>query len=290
MCNFKPLIYTAGFGNPQSYWLNFLWLKSVEESSKNKPLNFDIAVLTDPAGKEYLNKVLNRLKITVEIYVLNSEVNKHKTTWNRYKILDVPEAKNYTHFLYLDNDIWVNTNIEELCKNYYLSMPEHKEILAYSSGKFSNPKDYSFFGGAVFEDQGVEEQEIKNYSKFSTGILFFKNSQNLKKSFLDAETLQKSFCLRNNIPKYDFLRVDQPYINYILLVKNLIFLRPMANEVIEIRNNVNFKRHSRNIHNKDLWHFCGGIGNPNKKTKIREVFSFLNFKKLKELQALDLAE
>ena len=174
--------------------------------------------------------------------------NLDKACKSRIDFFDLSSIKNYEKIIYLDTDIIIKGNINnifDICK---------EDILyALEEGTIDNKSD--FWGKSLFKEE-VDNYEDK--TAFSSGILLFKNCTKIKNLF---EIIKTSI----NSNELFFQTYDQPYFVYNAFKYNLYNNKLLKEYCV----NNNFNSNSNfNIH-----HFPGGPGIH--MTKIQVMNKFL---------------
>jgi lipopolysaccharide biosynthesis glycosyltransferase len=196
-----------------------------------------------------LHKLFDAEKIKFEI---NDGFNDIESACkSRVHLFKLSSINNYEKILYLDTDVIVKSDINrvfDVCKDDVL----------YTLEEGSIDVEGDYWGNSLFGN------EIHNYvdkSAFTSGILLFKNCENIKMLF------QKIIEDMANRPYY-FQCYDQPYIVYNAFKYNLY------NNKILKRLAVN---NNENIDNDfSIHHFPGGPGEPEHKlTKMKRMVDSL---------------
>lgn len=168
----------------------------------------------------------------------------------RLDLFNLPSIINYSKILYLDTDILVKDNINELfnvCKEDLLYVLEEGDLTMNDN----------YYGGKT-----LFENEINNYndkSAFTSGILLFNNCEKIKDLF---NKINEDIVNRPN----NFSCHDQPYIVYNAFKYNLYNNKILKLFVVNNDNDINS--------DKIIHHFPGGPGLY--KHKIDAMTIFLN--------------
>jgi len=257
----KNCIFTGIFKNKEYIDMFYLFLESIHISG-NLNNNTDILVYT---STEFMNIIkenhLYSEKIKFEINDTCNTVD--KACKARLDLFDLKSISNYNKILYLDIDIIIKNDINilfDICKDEILYALEEGN-LQHESVVPGHPDQYfDQHGRHFFTDQEVNN--MKDPTAFTSGIMLFKNCDQIKTLF-------------NNIKKhiasspagFTFSTWDQPYIVYNAFKYKLFnnkFLKPFCSNGPDAGHG-----------NKIIHHFCG---NP----KIDRMNSFLNTIKIQK--------
>jgi len=175
----------------------------------------------------------------------------------RLDIFNLESIKNYNKILYLDTDILVKDNINQIfdyCVNDILYVLEEGAI----------NHDFDFWGNSLF---GEEVNNYQDKTAFTSGLLLFNNCDKIKYLF---DKIKEDIINR----PHNFSCFDQPYIVYNAFKYNLYNNKILKMYVVNNDYNV----HSDKI----IHHFPGGPGVYSH--KIEKMTIFLNgLKKKHEL-------
>ena len=192
--------------------------------------------------------LFNNDKIIFEINDTYDNID--KACKARLDLFNLPSIINYSKILYLDTDILVKDNINELfnvCKEDLLYVLEEGDLTMNDD----------FYGGKT-----LFGNEINNYndkSAFTSGILLFNNCEKIKDLF---NKINEDIVNRPN----NFSCHDQPYIVYNAFKYNLYNNKILKSFAVNNDNNINS--------DKVIHHFPGGPGIY--KHKIEAMTIFLN--------------
>jgi len=248
------LIYIGVFYQESYINLLHLLLLSIQEKSNINRETTHICIMTT---KSFEQKVKNKLaNIDLPIIYIYLDVNTLvEAACARLLIFNTTIINNYDKILYLDTDILVNSDINTL---FDLEISSEK-LYALEEGIIGHE-----FWGSMFFDF------TKYYSLqpgFSSGILYFKNSDSIKSLFSTIWDHILVYLQDHDVP----LCLDQPFIVYNTISKNMQdyeLLRPYAE--IDPKT-VNPKR--------IVYHFAGGIGKYGPKmTRMTNFWEQMNSK------------
>ncbi len=197
--------------------------------------NTEILIYT---STPFMNKIkqshlFNNQKIKFEINDTYDDIA--KSCKARLDLFNLHSVKNYNKILYLDTDIIIKDNINkvfDVCKEDILYVLQEGEI----------DNDSNYWGKMLFGD------EINNYkdkTAFTSGILLFKNCENIKFLFnkINEDIIKRPEC---------FIFYDQPFIVY-----NAFKYQLYNNKIL----NSFAVNNDHNIHSdKVIHHFPGGPG------------------------------
>ncbi len=199
-------------------------------------------------NKEFENKVIkifNNLNIDGYTWCLDLNT-KFEAGYSRLFIFDYPDINKYDKILYLDCDILV-TN--ELSNMFNIELDE--KIYVLEEGNTNHP----FWGNTLFENN-------PNESAFTSGIILFKNSEKIKKLFLDIlEHIKKHIEDKKEIPEC----LDQPFIIYHAFKNRIFDNQTLKKKVINNPDKYNYETIS---------HFCGIPGHY--ESKIEKMKNYMN--------------
>jgi len=190
----------------------------------------------------------NSKKIKFEINDTYNNID--KACKARLDLFNLTSIINYNKILYLDTDILVKNDINEV-----FDVCNEDILYVLEEGKLYDNNNY--YGGKT-----LFGNEINNYSDktaFTSGILLFNNCKKIKDLF---EKINKDIIKR----PYNFNCCDQPYIVYNAFKYNLYNNKILKSLVVN--NDHNIKS------NKVIHHFPGGPGIY--KHKIIHMTNFLN--------------
>jgi lipopolysaccharide biosynthesis glycosyltransferase len=240
-------IFVCIFNHRQYVDMFFLLLESLFIYG-NLDDNIDIIVYTSTPFKNKIKQShLFNEKIKFETNDSYNTVD--KACKARLDLFNLPSITKYNKILYLDTDILVKDDINkvfDVCKENILYVLEE--------GVIDNPRD--FWGKSLF---GLEINNYNDKTAFTSGILLFKNCQEIKDLFnkINEDIVQRP---RN------FSCYDQPYIVYNAFKYNLYNNKLLKSLVVNNDDNI----HS----DKVIHHFPGGPGVYTK--KIVNMTIFLN--------------
>ena len=237
----RNLIYFCAFMKEDYVLLVDLLLSSIKKYGKRDSLT-DILIITD---KKLLDKISElesyrqSERVYFSIYDIDQVVD---ATFARYNIYDWENIMNYDRILYLDTDILVLNNLKNI-----FSIDTDK-ICAIEEGHFGN----KYHGEKIFS-KDVKKKEIPS---FSSGMMYFKNTDLNKKIFDETYALRKK----------DFDFFDQPYFNYVAY--------KYKNYNVDLLNGKAINNPF--THNGEtVCHFPGGVGN--NESKISKMTKFWKY-------------
>ena len=241
-------IFCCVFNQEKYVEMFFLLLESIFIYG-NLDDNTNILVYTSTS---FMNKIkqshlFNNEKIKFEINDTYDNID--KACKARLDLFHLPSVKNYSKILYLDTDILVKNDI-----NNVFNVCEEDILYVLEEGEINNETD--FWGKTLFGN------EIENYddkTAFTSGILLFNNCEKIKDLFYK---INKDMIERPS----NFSCFDQPYIVYNAFKYNLYNNKILKSLVVNNDNNI----HS----NKVIHHFPGGPGVY--QYKIDAMILFLN--------------
>lgn len=242
------LVYTCVFYDPDFILLLDILLHSISNTCKAN-CNFDVLVFTQPSFQTKIKQITESINFRVHLCILNcDDIVEAKSA--RLKIFDWPLIKNYKTILYLDTDIVVGKQLNDIF-NHRL------DTLLYAQEE--GPIESQYLGGKLFDFTVID----KTTRGFNSGVLLFPNSINIKFLFMD---IYKHIIDYNK--KHPLIgHVDQQFINYHTIPKGLHNIDLMSN----------YCTNSPSLQVKMFNHFAGSHGNTMNKYKcMKEYFTNLN--------------
>jgi O-methyltransferase len=233
------LIYICVFHQKSYINLLELLVNSIEENSGDL-INTDILILTTsdflPNIKEKINNVFN-----VKYMILDNLTTLFQAGCARLNIFSYENIDKYEKILYLDTDILVAKSLNNL---FDLEISSDK-IYALEEGTI----EHDYHGGQFFNES--KDLRSKNLTAFTSGILFFKNTNAIKDLFVSINQHIQDYIYEkhNPIP----ICLDQPFIIYNAIIQN-----KYDNQILKdyVQN-----KHDNILTDKVIYHFPGGPGN-----------------------------
>lgn len=225
------LIYSCVFFNEDYCNLLNLLLKSyVLFGRPNNSITY--LVITSQSMKDIIKNMCESLNIKYDIWCLEL-YTKFEACYSRLKIFDYPNIHNYSKILYLDTDILITNNINNIFDFELLDI-----IYTLKEG---NTNDVNW--GYLWKENNP------NIEAFTSGIILFNQVNKLEKFFKNTLSSILNFITNNkNVepPCY-----DQPFIVYEAITKNFYNNTRLFGLVV---NN------PENFNNEIISHFPGGVG------------------------------
>jgi lipopolysaccharide biosynthesis glycosyltransferase len=206
------LIYACVFHQKTYIEMLELLLKTLALKG-NLDSNTDILIYTQADFEEDILKLgqLYKLPLKTEILDISSNLSKENPKYSlfessrcRLNIFYYKDINKYSKILYLDTDILINGNI-----NNILNLPiENDKLYAVECGKTSD----DFYGSFLFENTSESKPA------FSASVLFFKYSPIIKTLFdtINTHITTDIYILRKQIPTC----LEQPYVVYNSITQN----------------------------------------------------------------------
>jgi hypothetical protein len=243
----KKLIYLSVFF--QESYINLLRLFSLSFAFfGNKDDNTDILILTMWPFHDKIKKIFNDLNIEVSIHCLNL-FTFFEAAYSRLYVFDYPNINNYQKILYLDTDILITNNI-----NNILDLDIDNKLYTLMEGTIGDPCH-----GIEFFDFTKIDRETP---AFTSGILLFNNSENIKDIFHRIVIHIKKDCSEGKpIP----ICLDQAYIVYHAISENIYNNQLLIGKCIN--NPIEFTENTVN-------HFMGWPGHYD--SKYDKMMRFMN--------------
>jgi hypothetical protein len=246
-CFMKKCIFICVFNQEKYIDMFYLLLESIFTYG-NLDDNTDIVVYT---STPFMNKIkqshlFNDNKIKFEINDTYDNID--KACKARLDLFNLHSITNYTKILYLDTDILVKDDI-----NNVFNVCE-KDIL-YVLEEGSLEEQVTFWGRTLFSNDEINKYEDK--TTFTSGILLFNNCEKIKDLFIK---IKEDIIHR----PYNFCCYDQPYIVYNAFKYNLY-----NNKIL---NSIAVNKDT-NIHsNKVIHHFPSEAGGYQHKIEVMTIF------------------
>jgi lipopolysaccharide biosynthesis glycosyltransferase len=222
----------------QENYINLLKLLVTSISVKaNLKNDTDILIVTSPSFQPLIQKELENFDLPLQYYILDLHTL-FEAGYARLNIFKYDSIAKYDTILYLDTDILINSDINVLLN---LDISSEK-VYALEEGTIS----HDFYGGMFFDFSKYDT----NTTAFTSGILFFRNSECVKVLFesIQAHIVDYIDNKKNSVPKC----LDQPFIVY-----NAISQNKYDNQLLKkyVENNP-----SGVSVGKIVYHFPGGPG------------------------------
>jgi hypothetical protein len=217
-------------------------------------------VLTSSDFKEAIDALSSKLGIKLSIYTF--EFTKlHEALCSRLYIFEYPHTMKYEKILYLDTDIIIQGNIQEL-----LAHTIDTKLYAFKEGNIGHP----YWGGEFFDFSQLNL--TPDASGFNSGVLLFRPTSTIKNLFSEiVNHISKS--VSHGLPLPDC--PDQSLLNY-YFIKNDLYNITLMDSLVKIYSkdsDVNMI-----INGNVICHFTWPIGNTENK-KQRMIAYYSNFLK-----------
>jgi lipopolysaccharide biosynthesis glycosyltransferase len=236
----KNLIYYTVSGDLKYLELLEISIKSLIDLGKYKD---DILIICDSNIKENININYPNLK-----FMLVDKVDGNLSAGNKLRVYEYSHLPKYDNILFLDSDILIINDINLLFKES--NLVKDKFIVSSEIGLFHNNRVITNNGHAgelLTEDQKITYKDIPCIN--SGCFLFRNNKENL-------EILKETYNLYINGKRFHLY--EQPYFNYVLLMKNKF-----------IHNLQSYVSHTSLVDKeKSIIHYCGSVGNFQSKFKF----------------------
>jgi len=251
----KTLIYACVFFNKNYIHLLELFLDSMKRFG-NLPDSADLLILTDPEFDTGVREAAARVGIRIHISHMAGFKTLFLAGCARMMIFDYPNINLYDKILYLDTDIIVSDSIGKMID---LDI-EPAKIYALKEGTI----EHVWWGGPTFYDFNVID---KNTPGFSTCVLFFRNSPEMRGFFKKLyEEIMRFVLSREMFP----ITLDQPFFIKIAL------LTGMYNNTL-LQNLI--KNHPESFEGQVISHFPIGPGDyTNKLFKMKVFYEYLRIR------------
>lgn len=254
----KNLLYYSIGGSSEYAELLKMSIETVDEYNKTQ----DILIITD---KDYFEKYLSSYdRKNLYYHFIDDKMCYDSFSFNRIKIFDYPNLDVYENLLYIDTDVWVNLDLNQI---FTLCDSRDKLYVVVEDYDFNNHLRKPFNLG-LYDNSDITFFTENNIHTFNSGLLLFKNSSTMKEHFEEVLKIKNEF-------KDDYF-TDQPFLNYYFNTKNLTETKsivPDKNYLYIFDGNIH---DSLDLNNK-ICHFIGNTFDG--KTKINKI---KNYKKKME--------
>jgi predicted O-methyltransferase YrrM len=262
----RNLIYACVFENRDYLKLLELLIQSI---NCNSPLdsNTDFLVITHPDYVEYINQYIHLHDGRPLLIYSMIKSSLMEAGCARLDIFSYPIIHNYDKILYLDTDILFAENVERILT---IDISDDK-LYALGEGAIGDP----YHGKPYWDLHGLDP----NTTAFTSGILYFKNSNSIQQLFSDIKQhIQKDIYEdKNYIPGC----LDQPFIVYNSAIQNKYNINILCEYVKNIPHEIidgnakssQFKTEYPYV----LYHFFGGLGDFNNKYSRMTDFFRVHF-------------
>lgn len=197
----KNLVYySVGFNDSYAELLKLSILKLDLYNT-----NQDVLIITDGKFYEKNFKEYDRPNV---YYHMVDNTNPDDVAFNRLRIFDA-DISIYDNLMYMDTDVWANLNLDVVFKN----CEDDKLYAVVEDYNFENHWRSPFNLGE-YTDEDISYFKKNKIHTFNSGLMMFKNSQNMSNHFKNV------LDLRNIYPKGQF--TEQPYINHYFNKRNLV--------------------------------------------------------------------
>jgi hypothetical protein len=242
------LIYSCVFFKVQYLKLLDLLLKSYITFNQNFDSTY--LIITQPSFEDRIKNLFLKYKIkNFDIFTLNLS-GIFEACASRLHIFDYPKINLYQKILYLDTDILITNNINNL---FNLEIKEYLYVLKENY--------HREFHCCLFQQQEINEK-VKDLT-FTSGILYFKNSLIIKNLFIEISNEIKNYNQKNLPPPKCY---DQPFFVYYGIKQNLIENKSLIGLCV---NN------PKEFNKETITHFPECVGNH--KHKLPMMFNYFNY-------------
>ena len=249
----KNLVYMTVFRNAGYIDLLALLLKSMKLKGCLNNETTDILLITHPSMNDAIGEKVVPLDFRLNLWYLDLH-ELIDAARSRLLIFDYPFIDKYDKILYLDTDILINSDINKI-----LDIPIQKDIL-YVGPEMTLTSEYH--GGWLY---GSNYPNIDmSQPAFSSGILFFRNSQKVKDMFHATNALihQELVVKGNQTPSC----LDQPFLVFNAAIRNMY-------NTTTINHFICGGRCPEFVNEKFIiYHFAGDIGYPVSKKEWMDAF------------------
>lgn len=250
------LIYICVFRQESYITLLKLLINSISLYSNIDTKTTKLLIMTSSTFYPLIKNILTDYNsLPINYFILDMVDTLMESSCCKLNIFHFPLIDNYKKIIYLDTDVLINNDINNL---FNINIDSDK-LYALEEGTIGNPAGYwglQFFDFSRFD---------KNQPAFSAGVLYFCNSPEMKLLFNDIQMHIQSHT-SNGLPLTACL--DQPFVVY-----NAITQGKYNNQLMKLylENNPTSIRDEMII-----YHFPGGPGNYSSKyDKMTACFNMM---------------
>jgi hypothetical protein len=216
----------------------------------------DILIICDEVTKSILDKSYLNLK-----FMITESISSFKSSSNKLKIYEYIDIKNYDFCCYIDSDILVINNIDNLFNDFDFDFIIHEEFSHYGNVKMHG---HELSGGSdchgrnLFSFEELDLLEKESVNGINGGFFLFKvvdKNLNILKEISDH-------CLSDSEKGIIYDCLEQPYINYHFYIKKCYKVTNLVKSWME------FDMKKEKSDGTVLLHLFGNIGNRIHKIKI----------------------
>lgn len=201
------LIYMCVFHKQNYVNLLKLLIESISLRANMNNETTEILVITSPLFQPLIKLVLSKYKLPINYFILNLNTL-FEAGCARLHIFQWKEIDKYEKILYLDTDILINSDINIL---FNLEIVPSK---VYTLEEDCIGNEEGFHGYEFFDFTKYD----KNQTAFTSGILYFHCSLEIKQLFKDIINHIQTHIYINKNPISKCL--DQPFIVYNAIIQN----------------------------------------------------------------------
>ena len=205
----KNLIYTIATGN---YHLIFLYFYRSLILNNCINDNLDIILITDEAGKNFLETFGNEFK-NVKIFLVSKKfkyINPSHNEW-KFKIFEIIDKNTYDNILYCDADCLINLDLNKIFEKC-ISSEKFYALQVDKYNKFYNDNKYWFYKSLTSDE--LLFLENNEYYNVNAGVFMFK---------ADSEIIFNEFNrLLLEMQSLDAVVIDQAIFNSLINIGNKV--------------------------------------------------------------------
>ena len=246
----KTLIFVSVFMNTDYVRLLSLLLVSLF-LNKGKE-QFKLVVITDRMVMKEIEETTPIDLFDHDFFLMDCE-SVFESAYNRLKIFEYPDIDQFGNLLYLDLDILISSNLDQILRKKNQLVPE--KLSAMREGSIMK----KFWGGSFFFT--LEElKEFECLDGFCSGVLFFKNQPQIKSLF---EHVLEDIANWKSETEYVPSLLEQPFLNHRTA-------RREQRELDLLEGLITMNPESQN--DQVISHFAGGPGKSYSKIKKMSAF------------------
>lgn len=246
----RKLIYSCVSNNVQYVHLLELLLISYKHHGQPDDTT-DYLIICTEQTQQHVSSMLERVDVQADVWCVGKQANLFQSTRTRLDIFKYDKIDNYHKILYLDCDVLVVNNINDM-----LAIELNDKLYAMREGT----TDGDWWGIEFF---GKHEPT----SAFSSGVMMFNNTQSIRVLFEQIQThIEQHVAAGKPIPQCQ----EQPFIVYNTIKRNmhdnlklndLVVLNPDLDDPDQSTTHV-------------ISHFAGGPGHYPSKIKKMQDYMF----------------
>lgn len=251
----KNLVYLCVYGNE---YLDM----AIGVLDSFKENDFDVLLITDHITKQNLIDRNLNFSFNLFYHLTSTPIDGISASMNKLKIFDYSNINEYNKILYIDCDMLLVGNLNDLFSHATLE----NKLYVFNNKRVEKNSFLSIFHGVQYKSELVlEAANSKNYFPFNAGQFLFLNSDRMKSHFYNVIKFSKEWSGR-----YFF---EQSFMNVYFVLAGVLNYS-LANKVAfyNSQNTLYEKVHDQNT---VLIHFIAPALNANKKMSAMNEYKNL---------------